>query len=193
MPTSALTGAPYPAPSSADNVSADMLALVTHYDTRVLLSFADTAERDSAIPDPVAPLLAWCASPGTLYLYDGTAWRIIYEAAPTWRDITLVSGFTIQTADPSYLIEAGRKVYLAGNIRPTATGGKISNGQHIATLPPEAYPPRTPDVPAATQYVIGNAPGRLSIQPSGDILYQGPDVAWVSLDNVSYWLHWRTT
>jgi hypothetical protein len=74
MPTTPAQAAPYPAPQAVPDVPADLAALATWADTRVVMRFATAAARNAAIAVPAAGMFAWIDDTDVWTYYDGAQW-----------------------------------------------------------------------------------------------------------------------
>lgn len=85
MPDTPLAQIPYPDGTTkvADWDDALLAALLVA-EQRLVLSFSTSTARDSAIVAPAAGMAAWLSTPQQLTIYDGTAWRLMWGAGPSW-------------------------------------------------------------------------------------------------------------
>lgn len=92
MPSTPVTGAPYPSATDSPNGPLQMQNLALAFDDKVIARFATTAARDTAIPSPAEGMIVWCASPAGWYQRGGGAWRYFPSVIPT-------IGGTLQRSD----------------------------------------------------------------------------------------------
>ncbi|MFI6334726.1 hypothetical protein [Streptomyces sp. NPDC050535] len=86
---------PYPQPADAANLPLHLQSLAEAIDGRTVLRYATAADRDSAVTTPVAGMVAWLTTPGTLSYYTGAAW----VALGAWNPYT--PAWTAATTDPA--------------------------------------------------------------------------------------------
>ncbi|MCX5559991.1 hypothetical protein [Streptomyces sp. NBC_00038] len=90
-----LNGLPYPAPTDTADLPFHLQSLAEGIDARTVLRYATAAARDTAVPTPVAGMVAWLTTPGTLSYYTGSAWI----ALGAWNSYTPV--WTAATTNPA--------------------------------------------------------------------------------------------
>ncbi|MFI9153776.1 hypothetical protein [Streptomyces sp. NPDC053367] len=90
-----LSGLPYPQPTDTANLPLHLQSLAEGIDNRTILRYATAANRDAAVTTPVAGMVAWLSTPGTLTYYTGSAWI----ALGAWNAYTPV--WTADTTAPS--------------------------------------------------------------------------------------------
>ncbi|MET9733788.1 hypothetical protein ABZZ79_24990 [Streptomyces sp. NPDC006458] len=82
-----LSGLPYPQPTDTANLPLHLQSLAEGIDSRTILRYATATDRDSAVTTPVAGMVAWLSTPGTLTYYTGSAWIALgawNTYTPTW-------------------------------------------------------------------------------------------------------------
>jgi hypothetical protein len=183
VPTTPIGGAPYPSGADTDNVPADMQALAVWASTRVTMRFADAAARDAAITSPVAGMVAWLSTPGSLTVRTASAWRTIW-APLSWSNISLASGFTSYGGIPQSTLD-GNFVVCRGAIQRTVDGGNIATATIVATLSSSYGDLDVGEYPIANQWTFHTA-GRIYLNSSRQIMYVGPDVDWLSLHGLRF-------
>ncbi|MFE1111203.1 hypothetical protein ACFW5U_35705 [Streptomyces rochei] len=181
MPTTAIGGAPYPAPDDADNVPADMQALAEWASTRVRMNFPDAAARNAAIPSPTAGMLAWLDTPGALTIRTATAWRTIWSDL-AWSDIALQSAYEPYGTTPQAAVENGLFIVLKGGVQRT-TDAQIATDAILGYIPSSLGTPLSGDYPIATQWT-NDVAGRLYVGADRRVQYIGANTKWVSLNGV---------
>lgn len=131
MATSPILSIPCGAGSDAPNGPALMLAAMTAAEKLMVMSFATSAARDSAISSPVSGMMAWLSTPTQLTMYDGTGWMVMWEpptsyTPSTWTGITLGNG----TLTGSYSRSGGRcwmkQVFTLGSTSAVNYGGSVA-------------------------------------------------------------------
>lgn len=182
MPTTPIGGAPYPAPTAADNVPADLQALAVWVSTRTVMTFADAAARDAAIDTPTAGMVAWLDTPGALTVRTASAWRTVYSEID-WTDIDLASGMETFGTTPQVAFDGGNFIVLRGGVQKAASGVQIAVNDVLGTIPSSFGTPVGGDWPIATQYLSQSA-ARLHVQTDRTITYTGPSTGWVGLNGV---------
>lgn len=86
-----LSGLPYPQPTDTANLPLHLQSLATGIDSRTILRYSNAADRDEAVTTPVAGMVAWLTTPGTLTYYTGTQWIALgawNTYTPTWTAAT---------------------------------------------------------------------------------------------------------
>lgn len=73
--TTPLQGIPLPEPTDADNVPADLAAILDVVEGRLVMRFASEAARDAAITAPESGMIAMLTDQDRISFYDGGAWR----------------------------------------------------------------------------------------------------------------------
>lgn len=117
MATTSPSGTPVPSAGDAPNVPADMLAMATFLDARTIPRFGTAANRDAAIPAPIAKQR--CVIAGLEYVYDNGAWRV-YDFAWFNASVDIPQGATYNSG--AWTLNASE------SITPTAA----ANGLAIA-------------------------------------------------------------
>jgi hypothetical protein len=185
LPTTAIGGAPYPAPDDGDNVPEDLQALAEWVSTRVGMRFADAAARNAAIPTEAARpgMLAWLDNPGALTVRTATAWRTIWSDL-AWSDITLsATQYEAYGTKPQAAVESGIFIVLKGGVQRSTSGAQIVTDAVLGTIPSSLGTPLSGDFPVATQWT--NEPvGRLYVGADRILKYIGDPTNWVSLNGV---------
>lgn len=181
MPTTPVGSAPYPAPSDADNVPADLMALALWTSTRVVMTFADGAARDAALTSPTAGMVAWLSSPGSLTVRTATAWRTAWSAI-SWTDITLSSGYETYGTTPQAAVDGGNFIVLRGGVQKT-TGTQLANGETVGTIPSALGTPLSGDYPIAMQFLSSSA-SRIYVATGRTLTYFGVNTGWISLNGI---------
>ncbi|MEV7285465.1 hypothetical protein AB0O01_13000 [Streptomyces sp. NPDC093252] len=90
-----LNGLPYPQPSDTADLPLHLQSLATGIDSRTVLRYPNAADRDAAVTTPVAGMVAWLSTPGTLSYHTGTQWI----ALGAWS--TYSPAWTATTTNPS--------------------------------------------------------------------------------------------
>ncbi|CAL9530333.1 hypothetical protein [Streptomyces sp. enrichment culture] len=90
-----LGGLPYPEPTDTANLPLHLQSLAEGVDGRTVLRYANATERDAAVKTPVAGMVAWLSTPGTLSYYTGSTW----VALGAWNTYTPV--WTADTTAPA--------------------------------------------------------------------------------------------
>ncbi|MFF8879594.1 hypothetical protein [Streptomyces flaveolus] len=184
MPTTAIGGAPYPAPDDADNVPEDLQSLAEWASTRVGMSFADAAARNAAIPTASARpgMLAWLANPGALTIRTATAWRTVWSDL-AWLDVALGSAYETYGTKPQAAVEGGLFIVLKGGVQRSTSGAQIVTDAVLGTIPSSLGTPLSGDYPIATQWA--NEPvGRLYVGADRILKYIGDPTNWASLNGI---------
>ncbi|WP_031189802.1 MULTISPECIES: hypothetical protein [Streptomyces] len=181
MPTTTVGSAPYPAPSDADNVPADLQALAEWASTRVNMSFADAAARDAALTSPTAGMIAWLNSPGALTIRTASTWRTVWTSI-TWTDIVLSSGYETYGTTPQAAVDSGNFIVLRGGVQKT-TGTQLANGEIVGTIPSALGNPLSGDYPIGMQY-LSTSSSRLYVATGRTLTYYGVNTGWISLNGV---------
>ncbi|MEU9332002.1 hypothetical protein AB0D49_02430 [Streptomyces sp. NPDC048290] len=86
-----LGGLPYPQPTDTANLPLHLQSLATAVDGRTVLRYPDADDRDADVTTPVAGMVAWLTTPGTLSYYTGTQWIALgawHTYTPTWTAAT---------------------------------------------------------------------------------------------------------
>ncbi|MFF5473321.1 hypothetical protein [Streptomyces achromogenes] len=182
MPTTAIGGAPYPAPDDADNVPADLQALAEWASTRVGMRFADAAARNAAITAPVKGMLAWLDTPGALTIRTATAWRTIWSDL-AWSDIALGSAYETYGTTPQAAVENGLFIVLKGGVQRSTAGAQIATDAVVGTIPSSLGTPLSGDYPIAVQWST-DPTGRLYVGADRTLKYIGTTTNWISLNGV---------
>ncbi|MER7813715.1 hypothetical protein ABZ714_30775 [Streptomyces sp. NPDC006798] len=184
MPTTPIGAAPYPAPTDADSVPADMMALAVWASTRVTMRFADAAERDAAVTAPVSGMVAWLANPGALTIRTATTWRTIWTDL-TWTAILLGSAYATYDTIPQVTRDGSSFAVMRGGVQRSTAGTNITTGSVIGSVPSSIGTPISGDYPIATQWTTF-ATARIYVTAARDLFYTGPDVGWLSLNGVRF-------
>lgn len=184
MPTTPIGDAPYPSGADTDNVPADLQALAVWASTRTGMRFDDAAARDAAIDTPVAGMLAWLDTPGSLTIRTASAWKTIW-APLSWSDISLAAGFTGYTGTPQSCLDGSNFVVCRGSIQRTVSGGNITTETIVATLSSSYGSLVVGEYCIANQWTFHTA-GRIYLNSSRQIMYVGPDVDWLSLHGLRF-------
>lgn len=183
MPTTPISGIPYPSTSDADNVPADLQGFAEHIDDMLNLRFADAAERDSRLPSPTLGTDCWLNNPGVKQVYTSTGWTNVWSPSPEWAALPLASGIAAQSQPPQYILHNG-VLWLEGTAKKSDdTAFSAATATVIGTLP-TGYRPATYNryVPIGTQWVNGASAASIEIATSGAIsLRAGNSPEWVSL------------
>lgn len=182
MPTTAIGGAPYPAPDDADNVPANIQALAEWASTRVVMRFADAAARNASITSPTAGMVAWLDNPGALTIRTATAWRTIWTAL-AWSDVALGSAYETYGTTPQAAVENGLFIVLKGGIQRSTSGAQIATDAVVGTIPSSLGTPLSGDYPIATQWA-NDVAGRLYVGADRILKYIGQNTNWISLNGV---------
>ncbi|MDX2759325.1 hypothetical protein PV367_10715 [Streptomyces europaeiscabiei] len=90
-----LGGLPYPQPTDIANLPLHLQGLAEGIDGRTVLRYATATDRDAAITTPVAGMVAWLSTPGTLSYHTGSAW----VAMGAWN--TYTPTWTAETTNPA--------------------------------------------------------------------------------------------
>ncbi|MEW2399583.1 hypothetical protein [Streptomyces sp. NPDC046862] len=90
-----LGGLPYPQPTDTANLPLHLQSLAEGIDSRTILRYPTSAERDAVITTPAAGMVAWLTSPGALSYYTGSAW----VAMGVWN--TYAPAWTAETTSPA--------------------------------------------------------------------------------------------
>ncbi|MFE6484701.1 hypothetical protein ACFVGN_17435 [Streptomyces sp. NPDC057757] len=85
---------PYPQPTDTANLPLHLQSLAEGIDGRTVLRYATAADRDAAVTTPVAGMVAWLTTPGTLSYFTGAAWTTL----GAWNAYT--PAWTAATTDP---------------------------------------------------------------------------------------------
>jgi hypothetical protein len=182
LPTTPIGSAPYPAPTGADAVPADLMALANWASTRVVMHFADAAARDAALTSPTQGMLCWLDTPGSLTVRTASAWKTVY-APLAFSDIALNNGFSLYGTTPQASVDGGNFVVLKGGVTKTASGVQIVTGDVLGSVPSSLGTPIGGDYPIATQY-LSAASARVYVGADHNITYYGPNTGWLSLNGV---------
>ncbi|MER5790091.1 hypothetical protein [Streptomyces sp. NPDC001980] len=89
--TTPLSKLPYPQPTDIANLPLHLQSLAEGIDSRTILRYSTAADRDAAVTTPVAGMVAWLTTPGTLSYYTGSAWIALgawNTYTPTWTATT---------------------------------------------------------------------------------------------------------
>lgn len=81
MPTTAYSAIPTPAASAAYNLPADIQAIASQIDTRLVIRVATLAARNALASPPDGTLVVLTASPGAVWLRSGGAWVTVWDGA----------------------------------------------------------------------------------------------------------------
>jgi hypothetical protein len=182
VPTTPIGAAPYPAGSSADNVPADLQALAVWASTRTTMRFADAAARDAAITSPVAGMIAWLDTPGSVTVRTASAWRTLWSNL-AWTDITLGGSYTTFGTTPQAAVDGGNFIVLRGGIQRSTPSTNITGNSIMGTIPSSLGTPVSGDFPIASQWLAVTT-GRLYVSSTREITYVGADTGWVSINGV---------
>lgn len=191
MPTTDYSELPYPAAADADNVPADLMALVTTLDDGGRLVYHGTSRADLDTTFADAPLssvvLLNIGGDRELWHKGPNVWQPLVYTPSTPVDLSLKSGIAVsqgRTPQVSRTFMGGRswQVFMTGAVE--ANTGNIASGATLLSLPAAYRPDRYAIVPCAVSVDAGAA-GQLSINPGGDVhVWVGgfDDAAWVSLE-----------
>ncbi|MDG4857701.1 hypothetical protein P8605_05945 [Streptomyces sp. T-3] len=77
---------PYPQPTDAANIPLHLQSLADAVDGRTVLRFADAADREAKVKDPVAGMVTWLTNPGRLFYYHANAkvWAPVFPGPSHW-------------------------------------------------------------------------------------------------------------
>lgn len=117
--------------------------------------------------------------------YFGGAWTTFTGMA------TGVSANTFGYAPAWRLREGGTKVELRGGMKASPTFNTSGANTLVAAIPTAIHPAQIVEVPCATNYASAVTTNtRIEVSSAGALtLYAGAgDVAWVSLDGITYYL-----
>ncbi|MCX5407521.1 hypothetical protein OHA37_27110 [Streptomyces sp. NBC_00335] len=182
MPTTPIGAAPYPAGTDADDVPADLEALAVWASTRTNMRFADAAARDAAITSPVAGMIAWLDTPGSVTVRTAAAWKTLWSAL-AWTDITLPASCTTYGTTPQAALDGGNFIVLKGGIQRSTPATNIIGNALVGTIPSSLGVPLSGDFPIASQWLAVTT-GRLYVATSRDLTYVGADTGFISLNGV---------
>lgn len=85
-------------PDLADpsNIPADLELLAETIENQVVMRFASTAARDAAIVSPAEGMVCVTTDTTTMWLYNGSAWRVLDEPPQAWTPtVTQSAGVTV--------------------------------------------------------------------------------------------------
>ncbi|MEU6141398.1 hypothetical protein ABZ848_13640 [Streptomyces sp. NPDC047081] len=91
----ALSKLPYPQSTDTADLPLHLQSLAEGIDDRTILRYATAADRDTAVTTPVAGMVTWLTTPGTLSYYTGSAW----VAMGAWN--TYTPAWTAETTAPA--------------------------------------------------------------------------------------------
>lgn len=183
MPTTPIGAAPFPAGTDADNVPADLEALAVWASTRVTMRFADAAARDAAVTSPVAGMVAWLDTPGSVTIRTASTWRTLWSAL-SWTDITLGSAYTTYGSTPQAALDGGNFIVLRGGVQRSTPATTIAGNSTLGTIPSSFGTPISGDYPIASQWLGDVTTSRLYVAESRDLIYVGQTTGWLSLNGV---------
>ncbi|MEU6348877.1 hypothetical protein ABZ896_06075 [Streptomyces sp. NPDC047072] len=98
---------PYPEPTDVANLPLHLQSLAEGIDGRTILRYATAADRDTKITTPVAGMVAWLTTPGTLSYHTGSAWVAMgawTTYTPAWAAATTAPALGNGTLTGKYAI-----------------------------------------------------------------------------------------
>lgn len=184
MPTTTLTGTPYPAYTDTPDVPRDLLALVQALEPYTNLRFASTTARDTAIPTPVTGQM--CMVAGRPYCYTGAAWEAVLstgravDVTSTTSGAVIASGFTLSNFwgyKASGVVSIA--VYLTTTAALTASAGNVSDT--LCVTLPVGYRPLTPrSIVFGNGLITGEAyiatDGTINLRAASDTVSAGSNI-----------------
>lgn len=195
-----------PDDDAGDDVPADLSYVLAQLDTAVILQAPTKGDRDNLYlqaPSGVVCLVRAASAPHTLTgLYIKTSdagsavWGVIWEPASAFSltAIQLSDSYTSRGTpqyDPGVWLEPGGYFASCHGAVVRVDGNKCTNGDIIGYLPTNFLPlyPSN-DYACATAYSsgTGNGTAKVSIQVDGSLQYFGPDVAWIGLDSIRFFV-----
>ena len=69
---------PYPVAGDDPDVPADVLALATAIEKKLVMVFTSSSDRSTRVPSPTSGMFAVMTDSDTVVFYDGAAWKQIY-------------------------------------------------------------------------------------------------------------------
>lgn len=149
-----------------------------------------SAER-AALPQVLGLSVLRLDARGRIEIYDGTAWNVVGEPAPTWAAITaFTTGASADaTSPPEGRAWASGLCELRGEINAGSTFAP--NGVQLATLPSGMAPAAVRRFPVVRNFVATNTGDlRGEVRSDGTLwLYtEGGETTWIDLGNARYWI-----
>ncbi len=102
MPTTTtVQGLPVPVAADDVDVPGDMMSLAQAVETKLVMVFANSGARDSAIPAPTDGMLCYVADVGWYQVYDDAEWRTFFSSLAPGSGVSYGHISSYQTSPPA--------------------------------------------------------------------------------------------